>query len=199
MNFKQILLEDSRRRQVIRTIVRDIITVYKKEDEGEFYLPNHIEKDDDYYNFTNFDHNLIVELIIIENYDIEDFIVDANYWKDEEIIEIIIDYNPDRKFDTLYDLVGELNQIVAHEIRHIDQKHKGTHDLNQEEEYDPFKYYSQPHEVDAQVFGFNRLSKLTKKPYEAVVRSWFEKNKDIHRLNEKEKEEIIKILLNYKN
>jgi hypothetical protein len=169
MDFEQILLEDGRRRQVIRAIVRDIITVYKKEDEGEFYLPNHIEKDDDYYNFTNFDHNLIVELIIIENYDIEDFIVDANYWRDEEIIEIIIDYN------------------------------KGTHDLDQEEEYDPFKYYSQPHEVDAQVFGFNRLSKLTKKPYEAVVRSWFEKNKDIHRLNEKEKEEIIKILLNYKN
>ena len=57
-------------------------------------------------------------------YDVDDFIVDGNYWGSDDIIEIIIDYNPDVKSKILYDLVGELNQVVAHEIRHIDQRNK---------------------------------------------------------------------------
>jgi len=91
--------------------------------------------------------------------------------------------------------LGELNQVVAHEIRHLDQKTKGTFDLNIPEEEDPFKYYTQPHEIDAQVFGFKRLSKITKKPYELIVKNWFNKHKDIHRLNDKEMIEVINILL----
>ena len=32
-----------------------------------------------------------------------------------------------------YDLIGELNEIVAHEIRHVDQKNKGMFDLNKKD------------------------------------------------------------------
>ena len=38
-------------------------------------------------------------------------------------------------------------------------------------ESDPIKYYTQPHELDAQVYGFKRLSKLRNKPFEQVVRN----------------------------
>ena len=61
--------------------------------------------------------------------DVDDFIVDGNYWGSDDIMEIIIDYNPDVKSKILYDLVGELNQVVAHEIRHIDQRNKKTFNL----------------------------------------------------------------------
>jgi hypothetical protein len=198
MDYNELILENNRRRQVIRTIVKDIITVFKNEEEGEFYLPNYLEKDEDFYNFTNFQNNVIVELVITQNYDIDDFIVDGNYWGSDDVIEIIVDYNPNVKNKMLYDLVGELNQVVAHEIRHIDQSTKETFDLDGPEEEDPYTYYTQPHEIDAQVFGFKRLSKISNKPYEKVVRSWFDKHKDIHMLNDEEMNDVINILLKHR-
>ena len=198
MKYNDLLLEDNRRREVIRAIVKDIISVFKQEEDGEFYLPNYINDDKDFYNFTNFENNLSVEVSINPNIDVDDFIVDGNYWGSDDIMEIIIDYNPDVKSKILYDLVGELNQVVAHEIRHIDQRNKKTFDLDGPEEEDPYEYYTQPHEIDAQVFGFKRLSKIAKKPYEMVVKNWFDKHKDIHRLSNKEMEDVIDILIKNK-
>ena len=198
MEYNDLLLENNRRREVIRVIVKDIISVFKQEEDGEFYLPNYINDDKDFYNFTNFENNLSVEVIINPNLDVDDFIVDGNYWGSDDIMEIIIDYNPDVKSKILYDLVGELNQVVAHEIRHIDQRNKKTFDLDGPEEEDPYEYYTQPHEIDAQVFGFKRLSKIAKKPYEMVVKNWFDKHKDIHRLSNKEMEDVINILIKNK-
>ena len=198
MKYNDLLLENNRRREVIRVIVKDIISVFKQEEDGEFYLPNYINDDKDFYNFTNFENNLSVEVVINPNFDVDDFIVDGNYWGSDDIIEIIIDYNPDVKSKILYDLVGELNQVVAHEIRHIDQRNKQTFDLDGPEEEDPYEYYTQPHEIDAQVFGFKRLSKIAKKPYEIVVKNWFDKHKDIHRLSNKEMEDVINILIKNK-
>lgn len=198
MKYNDLLLEDNRRREVIRAIVKDIISVFKQEEDGEFYLPNYINDDKDFYNFTNFENNLSVEVSINPNIDVDDFIVDGNYWGSDDIMEIIIDYNPDVKSKILYDLVGELNQVVAHEIRHIDQRNKKTFNLDGPEEEDPYEYYTQPHEIDAQVFGFKRLSKIAKKPYEMVVKNWFDKHKDIHRLSNKEMENVIDILIKNK-
>jgi hypothetical protein len=198
MKYNDLLLENNRRREVIRVIVKDIISVFKQEEDGEFYLPNYINDDKDFYNFTNFENDVSVEVVLNPNYDVDDFIVDGNYWGSDDIIEIIIDYNPDVKSKILYDLVGELNQVVAHEIRHIDQRNKETFDLDGPEEEDPYEYYTQPHEIDAQVFGFKRLSKIAKKPYEMVVRNWFDKHKDIHRLSNEEMEEVINILIKNK-
>jgi hypothetical protein len=198
MKYNDLLLEDNRRREVIRAIVKDIISVFKQEEDGEFYLPNYINDDKDFYNFTNFENNLSVEVSINPNIDVDDFIVDGNYWGSDDIMEIIIDYNPDVKSKILYDLVGELNQVVAHEIRHIDQRNKKTFNLDGPEEEDPYEYYTQPHEIDAQVFGFKRLSKIAKKPYEMVVKNWFDKHKDIHRLSNKEMEDVIDILIKNK-
>jgi hypothetical protein len=64
-----------------------------------------------------------------------------------------------------------------------------------EEPEDPFEYYTQPHEIDAQIAGFKRMSQITKKPFEVIVRNWFDKNRDIHRMNDNETEEVIKRIL----
>ena len=76
MNLKKILLEDGRRREVIRTLVRDIIKVYKSEDEGEFYLPNYGDEDKDIYDFPNFEYDFVLELILTVDDSIEGFKVD---------------------------------------------------------------------------------------------------------------------------
>jgi len=196
MNYRELLLEDGRRREIIRTVVRDIIKVYKEEDDGEFYLPNYIDDEKDFYEFNNFGSEFIVELVLQPNENVESFKVDGNFYKDDDIIELILEYNPSNKTKITYDLIGELNEVIAHEIRHIDQRDKGTYDLSGPEEKDPYKYYTQPHEIDAQVFGFKRLSKITKTPFDVVVKRWFNTHKDVHKLNDKEVIDVMSKILN---
>jgi hypothetical protein len=189
---KSFILEGAEMRQEIRTVVRDIIQIFKQEEEGEFYLPSDLT-DEMEYEFPKF--NLEVELIIQQSEDVDDFLLNAELYRDEGIIAIVIMYNPKNKTKSLYNLVGELNELVAHELRHLYQQSYGTHDIEVEEPEDPFEYYMQPHEIDAQIAGFKRMSQITRKPFEEVVRNWFEKNKDIHRLNDNQKEKVIQTIL----
>jgi hypothetical protein len=189
---KSFILEGAEMRQEIRTVVRDIIQIFKQEEEGEFYLPSDLT-DEMEYEFPKF--NLEVELIIQQSEDVDDFLLNAELYRDEGIIAIVIMYNPKNKTKSLYNLVGELNELVAHELRHLYQQAYGTHDIEVEEPEDPFEYYMQPHEIDAQIAGFKRMSQITRKPFEEVVRNWFEKNKDIHRLNDNQKEKVIQTIL----
>jgi hypothetical protein len=190
---KSFILEGAEMRQEIRTVVRDIIQVFKSENEGEFYLPNDLRDNEIEYKFPKFD--LEVELIIKESEDVEDFLLNAELYREEGIVAFIIVYNPENKNKILYNLVGHLNELVAHELRHMYQQKYKTYDIDVEEPEDPFEYYTQPHEIDAQIAGFKRMSQITKKPFEDVVRNWFEKNKDIHGMNDNETEEVIKKIL----
>jgi hypothetical protein len=190
---KSFILEGAEMRQEIRTVVRDIIETFKSEDEGEFYLPSDLRDDEIEYEFPKF--NLEVELIIQQSKDVEDFLLNAELYRDEGIVAIMIVYNPENKNKSLYNLVGQLNELVAHELRHLHQQAYGTHNIDVEEPENPFEYYMQPHEIDAQIAGFKRMSQITKKPFEEVVRDWFEKNKDIHRLNDDQKEKVIQTIL----
>jgi hypothetical protein len=192
---KNFLFESLKINEGVRTIVRDIVKVFKTEDEGEFYLPEDISDVDSVYSFKNY--VLTVELKINSTYDVDNYKVDANYYMDDDLIEIIIDYNPNVKKRILYELIGDLNEVVRHELQHANQYYHKTHDLGGDEVEDPFEYYTQPHEIDAQVRGFKRLSKLTKQPFEVVVKNWFKKNKDIHKLSEDRVNDIIKILMDY--
>jgi hypothetical protein len=190
---KSFILEGAEMRQEIREVVRDIIQIFKNEEEGEFYLPEEVRDEESYYDFKRF--NLGVELIIQPSDDVDDFLLNAELYREEGIIAILIVYNPENKNRILYDLVGELNELVAHELRHIYQQKYNTFDIDVEEPEEPFEYYTQPHEIDAQIAGFKRMSQITKKPFEEVVRNWFEKNKDIHKLGDDQKEEVIKMIL----
>jgi hypothetical protein len=198
MNYKKLIFESNRRRDVIRTLVRDIIKIYKEEDDGEFYLPNYLNDTIDFYNFTSFDNDLVLDLTIQPNNNLDTFKVNGEYFRNDHIIDVTIEYNPEVKSQITYDLVGELNEVLAHEIRHVDQKTKGIFNLDVPEEEDPYKYYTQEHELDAQVFGFKRLSRLTKTPFDVVVKKWFKTHKDIHRLNDQQTDDVITKILNYK-
>lgn len=192
------LLEDNRRRSVIREIVRDIIKVFKSEDDGEFYLPNYFDEEKDFYEFKELPVPLSVEVQIVENEEIKSFIINGEYLPEDEIIIIRIEYNPEVKMLIMYDLVGELNELIAHEIRHVDQSIKGTYELGGDEPEDPYEYYTQPKELDAQLFGFKRLAKITQKPLDFVIKNWFEKNKEIHNLTDEQIPDVINQILTHK-
>lgn len=197
---KSLILEKSEQTQLIRQIVRDIITIYKSNDDGEFYLPEDLDGEEMEYHSPK--NSVSVELMLEMSDDVDDFMSTAFFARGENVIEVKIVYNPKNKSKITYDLIGELNEIIAHELRHLYQRDTGLFDFgdeddDEEEELPPFEYYSQPEEIDAQVYGFRRMKKVTRRPFEELVRNWFRTHKEIHQLNEKEQEEIIDMILDH--
>jgi hypothetical protein len=112
MNIKErirkIINEDNRMRQPIREIVKDIISVVKNENDGEFYLPEYFEdRDSMVYEFSKlnpFSVNVIIEY--------GKYGVNASYMRDDETIIVSIQYDKNDKKNILYKLIGELNEII---------------------------------------------------------------------------------------
>lgn len=196
---KSLILEKSEQTQLIRQIVRDIIQIYKSNGDGEFYLPEDLSGEEMEYRSPK--NSVSVELTLEMSDTVDDYMSTAFFVRDENVIEIKIVYNPKNKRKITYDLIGELNEIIAHELRHLYQRDTDLFDLgdedDEEEELPPFEYYSQPEEIDAQVYGFRRMKKVTRRPFEELVRNWFRTHKEIHQLNKKEQEEIIEMILDY--
>ena len=100
----------------------------------------------------------------------------------------------------LYNLIGELNEIIAHELRHQHQRDTGLFDLDNttsNEEEDGFIQYSKPEEIDAQVDGFKRMRDVTKRPFEELVRNWFRTHQTIHSMNPEDTKKVIDLILDY--
>jgi len=199
-NKNSLILERNKGdlRKIIRDVVKDIVNIFKTNDEGEFYLPEHFDEDNMTYESPNLSTPFSVELTIEEDDNIENFRINAAQADDDDTIIIVLHYNPSKKTNIIYDLIGELNEVVAHELRHIVQTEKESFDFGNSEIEDPYEYYTQPHEIDAQYFGFKRLSKLTKTPFDVVVKRWFQTHKDIHKLNDKQIKDVVSKILNYR-
>ena len=198
LKIKSLLNENNNKREEIRKIVRDIISIFKKKDEGNFYLPEDVNGEE-FYDFNKIKAILTIELTIIIDDEIDKFEVNADWISDDDVIELTIEYNSENKNKLLYDLSGELNEIIAHEIRHIDQETTGSYNtkvsklLKTEK-----KYYTKPHELDAQIFGFKRISKLTKTPFDVVVKRWFNTHHNLHQMNDTDVKYVIKKIMSFK-
>lgn len=181
----------------IRTVVRDIIKKVKQNKSGTFYLPE--EDDIDEYIFTNLPFSFSVELTLKKDGKIDRFMVNGYHVEEEEVVEIIVVYNPKKIVSQLYDLVGELNELVAHELEHGYQEYRGEFMDKGDEPEESLAYYTQDHEIPAQYRGFKRLSKLTKKPIEQVAMEWFKNNQDIHGMTKDEIGIVLNKILEYGN
>jgi hypothetical protein len=186
----------SKKRNVVRKVVEDIIRIFKGQGEGEYTLPEDTTGELT-YQFENLKNDFNVELRIQESDEVDKFELDGGYYEDDETIEIEIVFNPEAFPKSLYELVGDLNETFRHELQHHLQYGRGGE--NPKGENDPEKYYSQPHELDAQVAGIKRKSKITKQPFEQSVRDWFAKNKNKHTLNNASQERVIQRILQYYN
>jgi hypothetical protein len=191
------LVEGKIHRQAIRTIVRDIVSVLKNEGDGDYVLPEDIN-DNMTYEFINGPENITVELEIRPNEDVKSFLVNGNYIKDEDTVEVLIVYNPNENLKTMmYDIIGELNDLIGHELEHYNQYTTGEYDLEDDDESEEsLHYYTKPYEIKAQIKGFKRLAKIRRMPLDSVIKNWFETHGDIHHLNHQDKETVINTLLN---
>jgi hypothetical protein len=193
---KEPIQEQKMTREAIRNVVKDIVKVLKTKEEGEYTLP-----DNEYgtgYHFNRFPVEFSVDLFIEHDDTINGYKLNASYSNEDDVIEIMIIYNPSDLTKSLYEIIGELNEVIAHELEHSLQGYRGEFDDEQDEVEDSLKYYLQTHEIPAQVTGFKRLSRLRRIPFESVVKNWFKTHEDIHNLNKEDQEIVIQELLKYK-
>jgi hypothetical protein len=189
--IKEILTEDVYDK-ITNKVVHDIINLVRYQRDGDFELPLDIG-DGEFYHFDELLNDFSVEVFLRQSDDVETFDADANYYRDDDVIEIIITTNPDSKNTILQDLVYELNELVRHELEHVKQNESG-YDFPKSPK-SSHKYYGQFHELEALRAGFRKKAKKEKKDLESVVRDWFEKNKHKYIMKPKQTENIINRIL----
>ena len=84
-------------RVALKTVVRDIIYKVKEGKKGLFYLP----KEDESYEFTNLPFSFDVELTLKTSGNIKDYQMNGYYSSEEDVVEIIIIFNPNRSSSRL--------------------------------------------------------------------------------------------------
>lgn len=199
----------------IRRIVRDITNIVKSQNYGEYNLPedvtstNEIEYDFDVdFKKLNVSRSYNIPPFSIElNYDAnlnmdEPYMINGALMSDGDTISIVIIINPEHYPSLMYDLIADINDIVAHEIEHVFQENFMRPDEEthwEEEGWEAPKdknYYKQPHEVPAELKGIIRMAKLRKQPIKQVIADWFKRSKYAHQLNDKDVEELVLFLTN---
>jgi hypothetical protein len=181
-------------RNAVRTTVKDILNVIKDKEPGEFYLPG---EDGEEYSFSNLPFTYSVNLFIETDNNIDGYQLGGNFSSEDDVVEVGIKFNPKTLRKNIYNIIGELNDIVAHELEHGFQ-YITEGKVYQEPPSESLGYYTQPDEIRAQRVGLRRLAKLRKLPFNNVVSEWFDTHRDIHGLTENEQEIVINEILDRK-
>jgi hypothetical protein len=187
------LITEGKYDSVVKQLVKDVLTTIKYQKEGDFYLPEDVSQGM-FYKFPQIESEFNIELSLQVSDEVETVDVDGAYYPDDDVIEISIVTNPNLNREILEELYYELNELIRHELEHIIQFERGDNIPTKEPKV-PLKYYSQKHELEAQIAGFKRRAQKEKKPLEDVIRSWFIKNKLRHRLSPKNVEVVINRIL----
>jgi hypothetical protein len=191
--INESFITEGRYDNIVRKVVKDIMSVVKYQKEGEYVLPEDISNETVYMSpklYSPFS----IELTLNTSEDIETVEVDGEYYPDEDIILIEIISNPNLDREILEELYFELNELIRHEIEHMSQMDKGE----EFPEYEPensLDYYTQKHELEAQFAGFKKRAQKERKPLKDVIRGWFTKNYSKHNLSPKNVEKVIKRIL----
>jgi hypothetical protein len=190
-NIKEIITEDVYD-TITNKIVHDIIYLVKYQRDGDFELPSDINGGE-FYQFDNLLNDFSIELFLRESDKVDTFDADADYYRDDDVIQIMIVTNPNSKNTILQDLVYELNELVRHELEHVKQ-HESGYEFPKSPK-SSHKYYGQSHELEALRAGFKKKAKKERKDLESVVRDWFKKNQHKYTMKPKQTENIINKIL----
>ena len=134
-----------------------------------------------------------INLEMIVNQESKGIDVNGEYYEDDTI-EIQIKSGPNPTSEELKELYYELNELITHELVHVIQ-HGSEYNFPKKEPKLPYKYYTQKHELEAQIAGFKRRAKKEEVPLESVVKDWFKKNQLKHRLRPNDIERVINRIL----
>jgi len=197
--YKKKINESKVQKSTIRTVIKDIITILKTKEDGEFYLPYEISGED-FYEFDNFpEFTVDLDIRYVGFEDIPsgaDYKVISNFVQEQRRIDILILINPERLEKSLYSIVGKLNDDIAHELQHLRQEDEDR--LSSEDFTGSNKdYFLQPHEIEAQYYGYKRQSKITGLSMEELIDDYFENNAEEYDLDQSDVDEIKRAILSF--
>lgn len=191
--MNESLIVEGQLDKTTRKLVQDIIAFFKYQREGEFGLPEDTSNDKMVYELPGFNNfSIFLDLQLSDDVDTVD--VDGDLYYDDDLLYITIISNPNTGYDILDELTKELNEVIRHELEHIRQHEQGYEFPNKEPK-SPEKYYTQPHELEAQRAGFRRRAKGERVDFETLVRNWFSKNPHKHNLNPTQQEKVIQKII----
>jgi hypothetical protein len=194
MKLNESLIKEARFDNAVRTVVQDIIAFFKHQREGDFGLPEDLRDDELTYKFPDMETEFSIFLDLQLDDSVQGVDVDADYYRDDDLIYLTIISNPKDGYTNLKELTSELNEVLRHEFEHIKQMEQG-YKFPKKEPTDPYKYYTQPHELEAQRAGFRRRAKGERVDFETLVRNWFAKNPHKHNLNPTQQEKVIQKII----
>lgn len=188
-------------RIAIRNVIKDITTILKQKQEGEFNLPHDVDGND-FYDFIGFpEFDVLLEIIHTNFENIPqgaDFYVESSYVVGDNQLQIMIRVLPDRLEKSLFAIIGKLNDDIAHELQHLRQDDEGRLE-------DDFfvgstrDYFLQPDEIEAQYYGLKRRSKMTGIPVEELIDDYFEYKRDTFDLSDQDIKEIKTAILRFQS
>ena len=191
--MNESLIVEGQLDKTTRKLVQDIIEFFKYQREGEFGLPEDASNDEMVYELPGF-NNFSIFLDLQLSDDVETVDVDGDLYYDDDLMYLTIISNPNAGYTILDELTKELNEVIRHELEHIRQHEQGYKFPNKEPK-SPVKYYTQPHELEAQRAGFKKRAKSEKADFETLVRDWFQKNPHKHNLKPNQQEKVIQQIL----
>jgi hypothetical protein len=155
--------------------------------------------DGEEYSFKNlpFTYSVILHTQIDKNIDGYKIVCEWSSDIDDEpddVILLVIEFNPKTLRKHIYNILGELNDVIAHELEHGFQ-YITEGKIYQDPPSESLDYYTQPDEIKAQRVGLRRLAKLRKLPFNDVVSEWFDTHRDVHKLTLNEEKKVINIIL----
>jgi hypothetical protein len=191
--LNESLLVEGQLDKTTRKLVQDIIAFFKYQREGEFGLPEDTSNEEMVYELPGFNNfSIFLDLQLSDDVDTVD--VDGDLYYDDDLLYITIISNPNTGYNILDELTNELNEVIRHELEHIRQHEQGYKFPNKEPK-SPEKYYTQPHELEAQRAGFRKRAKSEKADFETLVRDWFKKNPHKHNLKPEQQEKVIQQII----
>jgi hypothetical protein len=198
-----VIVESSVTDAPVREITRTLVNIIKSRETGTHYLPEELSEDGE---TLEYDFKKIPLFSLEFNYQLDhnledEYKIDGKTVDDGDIISIDLTINPNFLPNVLYDLIADLNDLLAHEIEHIYQdawerpvSEMDPFEDNPDDRPTGKEYYKQPHEVPAELAGFRRINRLRKEPIEKTIRDWFNRNRNVHQLNDEDIDELTEYL-----
>ncbi len=190
---EETITEDSGYRKTVRDVVRDIVFEIKKN------LRSKIEMTFPKYNLGQHPpFDLVLKMNptpkkhrheLLKPFDVQAFWVEG-----EDTIEVEVDIDENAGNEIFYELIGELNDDIRHELEHRKQEYSG-YEFPDKEYKQPLRYYTQQHEIEAQVAGFKRKAKIQGRNIEDVIREFFNRRKQIYNLKQSTIDKIVARLM----
>lgn len=157
---------------ITKQILDDIELIIQFNSSGSFFLPEDSGGDMTYRFFSQ---DLIVEFEWEEPETLKDNIVLGDYYNDENTIKIKLLSSKPVDFFT----ISNIGEVLTHELTHWFQEMGGM-EFGDVKNVDTEEYYFQPHEIEAQYYGFMFESEYCGSELVEVMGRWFTKYGKFH-------------------